>query len=214
MTATEAILSQHDPARDPARDLARAPAHAHDAEDVRTLGFWLYLMSDLVIFAGLFATYVVLSRNFAGGPTPKDLFDLPYVLTETAFLLCASVVYGLGLIAARNGERPKLLLCLTASFLLGLCFVSMEIGEFALMIREGAGPDRSGFLSGFFTLVGTHGAHVCFGMLWMAVMMVQTLSKGLTAPVRGRLMRLGLFWHFLDIVWIALFSVVYLLGVI
>ena len=189
-------------------------AHGHDGEDAHALGFWLYLMSDLIIFASLFATYVVLSQNFAGGPTAKELFDLPYVLVETAFLLCASVAYGLGMIAARNGQRGRVLMALAAAFVLGLCFVSMEANEFAHMIGAGAGPDRSGFLSAYFTLVGTHGAHVSFGMLWMVVMAVQVLSKGLTRPVQGRLMRLGMFWHFLDIVWIALFSVVYLLGVI
>jgi len=200
--ATEATLSAH------------GAVHAHDPEDMRALGFWLYLMSDLVIFAGLFATYVVLSGNHAGGPTQKELFDLPYVLAETGFLLVSSAVYGLAMIAARNGQRGKVLLGLLAAMILGLCFVAMELNEFALMIHEGAGPDRSGFLSAFFALVGTHGAHVSMGLLWMAVMMVQTASKGLTVPVQGRLMRLGMFWHFLDIVWIALFSVVYLLGVI
>jgi cytochrome o ubiquinol oxidase subunit III len=203
---TEATLDMQNP--------AHGATLGHDAEDAHALGFWLYLMSDLIVFASLFATYVVLSENFAGGPTAKELFDLPYVLVETAFLLCASVAYGLGMIAARNGERSKALMALALAFLLGLCFVSMEVNEFALMIREGAGPDRSAFLSAFFTLVGTHGAHVSFGMLWMAVMMVQVATKGLSRPVQGRLMRLGMFWHFLDIVWIALFSVVYLLGVI
>lgn len=203
---TETTLAMHNP--------AHGATGGHDAEEMRALGFWLYLMSDLIVFASLFATYVVLSENFAGGPTGKELFDLPYVLAETGFLLCASVAYGLGMIAARNGERGKVLMALAAAFLLGLCFVSMEVNEFAQMIRAGAGPDRSGFLSAFFTLVGTHGLHVSLGMLWMVVMMVQVASKGLKRPVQGRLMRLGMFWHFLDIVWIALFSVVYLLGVI
>jgi len=203
---TEATLAMQNP--------AQSAVHGHDAEDLRALGFWLYLMSDLIIFSSLFATYVVLSENFAGGPTARELFDLPYVLVETAFLLCSSAACGLGMIAARSGDRGRVLLALGAALLLGLGFVSMEVNEFALMIGEGAGPGRSGFLSAFFTLVGTHGLHVSFGMLWMIVMMLQVVKKGLTRPVQGRLMRLGMFWHFLDVVWIALFSVVYLLGVI
>lgn len=186
----------------------------HDVAEIQALGFWLYLMSDLIVFSGLFATYVVMAHNYAGGPTGKDLFDIPYVLLETLFLLCSSVVYGLSMVAAQQGKSRPVLIGLCVTFLLGLGFLGLELHEFSLMIQEGAGPQRSGFLSAFFTLVGTHGAHVACGMLWMLVMMIQLLGKGLTAPVRRRLMRLGMFWHFLDIVWIGLFSVVYLMGVL
>lgn len=185
---------------------------SHDVAATQALGFWIYLMSDLVVFSGLFATYVVMSQNFAGGPTGKELFNLTDALLETVLLLCSSVVFGLAMVAMHKGDKPLLLAGLATAFLLGLGFVSMEANDFLGMIREGAGPQRSGFLSAFFTLVGTHGLHVAFGMLWMLVMMVQTVTKGLTGPVQSRFVRLGMFWHFLDIVWIGLFSVVYLMG--
>lgn len=185
----------------------------HDTVAMQTFGFWLYLMSDLIIFATLFATYAVLCRNYAGGPTGKELFELPYVLGETLLLLSSSVTYGLVMLAVHNGMKKRVLIGLAVTFLLGLGFVLMEINEFHGMIAEGHGPDRSAFLSSYFTLVGTHGAHVTFGLIWMAVMIGQVAVKGLTSPVQSRLMRLSMFWHFLDIIWIGIFSVVYLMGV-
>jgi cytochrome o ubiquinol oxidase subunit 3 len=196
--------------------LATAPGEAVAPPDtiaVQAFGFWLYLMSDLIIFATLFATFVVLGRNYAGGPTGKELFDLPYTLGETLFLLCSSVTYGLTMLAVRDGRKPRVMLGLAVTFLLGLGFVLMEINEFHGLIAAGFGPDKSAFLSSFFTLVGTHGTHVTFGLIWMAVMMAQVAVKGLTSPVQSRLMRLSMFWHFLDIVWIGIFSIVYLMGV-
>jgi len=184
-----------------------------DTVALQTFGFWLYLMSDLIIFATLFATFAVLGRNYADGPTGKDLFDLPYTLGETLFLLFSSATYGLVMLALPDGRKKRVLLGLAVAFLLGLGFVSMEINEFHRMIAAGHGPDRSAFLSSFFTLVGTHGTHVTFGLIWMAVMMGQVAVKGLTSPVQSRLVRLGMFWHFLDIVWIGIFSIVYLMGV-
>jgi len=170
-------------------------------------------MSDLIIFATLFATFAVLGRNYAGGPTGKDLFHLPYTLGETLFLLCSSVTYGLVMLAVHDGMKKRVLMGLAVAFLLGLGFIFMEINEFHSMIAAGHGPDRSAFLSSFFTLVGTHGTHVTFGLIWMVVMMGQVAVKGLTSPVQSRLVRLGLFWHFLDIIWIGIFSIVYLMGV-
>lgn len=156
---------------------------------------------------------MVLSHNYAGGPTGKELFHLPGALLETILLLCSSAAYGLATVAMHKGRKDLLLAGLGATFLLGLGFLAMEAAEFRQMILDGAGPQRSGFLSAFFTLVGTHGAHVACGLVWLVVMMGQVAAKGLTTPVQGRLMRLGMFWHFLDIVWIGLFSVVYLMGV-
>ena len=179
----------------------------------QAFGFWLYIMSDLVLFAAIFSTYIVLSHNYAGGPTGKDLFHLPYVFGETMLLLLSSATYGLAMLAIHEKRKDLVVAWLAVTFLFGLGFISMEINEFHAMIYEGNGPDRSGFLSGFFTLVGTHGAHVIFGLIWMAVMMAQTLSKGLTLPVQSRLLRLGIFWHFLDIVWVGVFTIVYLMGV-
>lgn len=194
--------------------MAHNGEHEHpDPVEMQTLGFWLYLMSDLILFATLFATYVVLGRNYAGGPTGKELFDLRYLLGETLFLLFSSVTYGLAMVAMHEGKKQWVQIGLAITFLLGLGFVGMEIHEFRLMIAEGHGPDVSAFLSSFFTLVGTHGLHVTFGLIWMAVMIGQVAVKGLTTPVQSRLMRLSMFWHFLDIVWIGIFSIVYMMGV-
>ncbi|MEJ2631302.1 MAG: cytochrome o ubiquinol oxidase subunit III [Acidihalobacter sp.] len=193
--------------------------HAHDghghAETVSNTvyGFWLYIMSDCILFASIFATFAVLSHNYAGGPTGKELFDLPYVFGETMFLLCSSVTYGFAVLAMNRMQRQQVLGWLFVTFLLGLGFISMEVNEFHHMILEGRGPDRSGFLSAFFTLVGTHGTHVSLGLIWMLIMMIQVMRKGLTTQVQSRLVRLSMFWHFLDIVWIGVFTVVYLIGV-
>jgi len=184
-----------------------------DTLAMQTLGFWLYLMSDLIIFATLFATFAVLGRNYAGGPTGKELFELPYVLGETMLLLFSSVTYGLVMLAVYNGKKKWVLIGLAVTFLLGLGFVSMEINEFHGLIAAGHGPDVSAFLSSYFTLVGAHGTHVTFGLIWMAVMIGQVAVKGLISPVQSRLMRLSMFWHFLDIIWIGIFSIVYLMGV-
>jgi cytochrome o ubiquinol oxidase subunit 3 len=185
-----------------------------DTVAMQTFGFWIYLMSDLIIFATLFATFAVFSRSYAGGPTGKELFDLPYTLGETLFLLGSSVTYGLVMLAVHRGNKKWVLLGLVVTFLLGLGFVSMEIHEFYGLVAAGHGPDKSAFLSSFFTLVGTHGTHVTFGLIWMAVMMGQVAVKGLTTPVQSRLMRLSMFWHFLDLIWIGIFSIVYLMGVV
>jgi cytochrome o ubiquinol oxidase subunit III len=192
--------------------LNEAVAHP-DTVEIQTFGFWLYLMSDLIIFATLFATFAVVGGNYANGPTGKELFDLPYVLGETLLLLFNSVAYGLVLLAVHDGRKKWVLIGLAVTFLLGLGFVSMEINEFHSLVAEGHGPDVSAFLSSYFTLVGTHGTHVTFGLIWMAVMIGQVAVKGLTSPVQSRLLRLSMFWHFLDIVWIGIFSIVYLMGV-
>ena len=184
-----------------------------DAVANQAFGFWIYLMSDLVLFATVFATYVVLGHNYAGGPTGKDLFNLSYTFAETMFLLFSSATYGMAVLAMYQDRKDRVLRWLVVTFLLGLGFITMEVNEFYHMILDGNGPARSGFLSAFFTLVGTHGAHVSLGLVWMAVMVVQVTSKGLTTPVQSRLMRLSMFWHFLDIVWIGVFTIVYLMGV-
>jgi len=192
--------------------------HAGEADHMDTaekyvLGFWVYLMSDLVLFSALFATFAVLRYNYAGGPSGRDLFDLSYTFGETMFLLFSSTVCGLAMLAAHKGRSLLVLAGFALTFLLGLGFIAMEINEFYGLVAAGNGPDRSAFLSSFFTLVGTHGTHVTFGLVWMAIMMVQVFFKGLTANVLSRLMRLSMFWHFLDIVWIGIFTFVYLVGV-
>jgi cytochrome o ubiquinol oxidase subunit 3 len=185
-----------------------------DVYEEKELGFWLYLMSDAIIFALLFATYVVMTPNNAGGPTGKTLFSLGRTFTETMLLLISSITFGFATVAMRLGRPSEVLAWLAVTFLLGAGFVSLEIMEFTGLFAQGAGPQRSGFLSAFFTLVGTHGLHVSMGMVWIVIMSIQVLTKGLSAPVASRLFRLGLFWHFLDIVWIGIFSIVYLPGIL
>jgi cytochrome o ubiquinol oxidase subunit 3 len=185
-----------------------------DVYEEKAFGFWLYLMSDAIIFALLFATYVVMAPNHAGGPTGQDLFNLGRTFIETMLLLCSSITFGFATVAVRLGNQRVGLNWLAVTFLLGAGFVALEIGEFSGMYQQGAGPQRSGFLSAFFTLVGTHGLHVSMGLVWIVIMAIQVMLKGLTAPVVSRLFRLGLFWHFLDIVWIGIFSIVYLPGVL
>jgi len=193
--------------------LAYSPEHLKKVE-ITALGFWIYLMSDLVIFSILFTTFVVLGHNYAGGAGPKELFSLSYLFIETMLLLISSVTYGLAMVAMQDSKSKSVLLALGATFLLGAGFVFMEIREFHEMIMAGHTPQQSGFLSAFFTLVGTHGTHVSFGLLWMLIMMYQVMTRGLTLRVRSRLMQLSLFWHFLDIVWVGVFTVVYLAGVV
>jgi cytochrome o ubiquinol oxidase subunit 3 len=177
-------------------------------------GFWIYLMSDLILFSALFATFAVLEYSYAGGPTGKELFSLPYTFGETMFLLGSSAACGMAVLAMRTDRKRWLLTWLGITFLLGLGFIFMEINEFHHMVLNGNGPERSAFLSAFFTLVGTHGTHVTFGLIWMAVLFGQVAAKGLTTPVQSRLIRWSMFWHFLDIVWIGIFTFVYLKGVL
>ena len=199
-------------------DVTAAPAHGRhgesDVHELRALGFWLYLMTDALIFALLFATYGVMVGNTAGGPDGRALFDLDNVAIETALLLVSSITFGFASLSARAGARGASIGWLAVTFALGAAFVALEIREFAGMIAAGAGPQRSGFLSAFFTLVGTHGLHVTMGLIWIVILSAQVAIKGLTVAVGSRLHRLALFWHFLDIAWIGIFSIVYLPGLI
>ena len=190
------------------------PSEVGEIHEQRELGFWLYLMGDAIIFALLFMTYSIMVGNTAGGPTGKQLFSLNNAAFETALLLISSITFGFASLAARRGDRSQVLGWLAVTFLLGAGFVVLEIREFLGMIRAGAGPDRSGFLSAFFTLVGTHGTHVSVGLIWILILSAQVAIKGLRLTVTSRLLRLGLFWHFLDIAWVGIFSVVYLPGLL
>jgi cytochrome o ubiquinol oxidase subunit 3 len=178
------------------------------------LGFWIYLMSDALLFATIFATFGVLSSSFAGGPMPRDIFDLSLVALNSAILLVSALTCGLAMIAMQAGRIGALRLWLVVTALLGAAFVGIELYEFAHLIAEGATPQRSGYLSAFFTLVGTHGLHVTLGVVWIAVMLVQLGQRGLHPDNRRRLMCLSMFWHFLDVIWIGVFSFVYLLGML
>lgn len=187
---------------------------AEHAIEEKVYGFWIYLMSDAIIFALLFATYVVMAHNTAGGPDGHALFRLPHTFAETLLLLASSTTFGFASVAIAGGRRWWTLAWLGVTFLCGLGFVAMEISEFYGMVVTGAEPQRSGFLSAFFTLVGTHGTHVSVGLVWIALLGAEVALRGLNPFVASRLYRLGLFWHFLDIVWIGIFSVVYLPGIL
>jgi len=184
----------------------------HHAENGTLLGFWLYLMSDCLVFACLFAAYGVLGRSYAAGPTGADLFDLPLVAVNTSLLLLSSITYGFAVLEMQRKKTGPVLAWLAVTGLLGAGFIGLELFEFVHLIHEGAGPQRSAFLSSFFTLVGTHGLHVSFGIIWLVVLMVQVAQKGLITENRRRLMCLSMFWHFLDVVWIGVFTFVYLMG--
>jgi cytochrome o ubiquinol oxidase subunit 3 len=180
--------------------------------DKATFGFWVYLMSDCVLFAALFATFAVLRAETFGAPSLGDIVDLPYALAETMLLLTSSFAMGLALLAAHAGRKNLTLLALAATLCLGLGFLGMESAEFAKLIAEGHGPDRSAFLSSFFALLGTHGLHVAAGSVWMLVAMAHVALRGLQEGTVRKLACLGLFWHFLDIIWIFIFTFVYLFG--
>jgi len=184
--------------------------HEEAANDRVMFGFWVYLMTDLLMFAVLFAVYAVLKDSTAGGPAGRDLFRLPLALQETLLLLTSSFTCGLGMIAARQGNKRQVLGWFGATFILGLAFLSLELIEFAEIIHEGYTWQTSAFLSAFFSLVGTHGLHITFGLLWMAITLWFVVKRGLTNNMVRKLALLSLFWHFLDIVWIFIFTIVYL----
>jgi cytochrome o ubiquinol oxidase subunit 3 len=176
-------------------------------------GFWIFLLSDIVMFSAFFAAYAVLVGDTAGGPTGRELFNLRNVGLETAFLLVSSFTCGLASIGARARSRSWFYGAMAATFVFGAAFLSIEVREFASMVAQGAGPTRSAFLSAFFTLVGCHGFHITAGLLWLLTMMAQVFAKGFRADILRRILCFSLFWHALDIIWVAIFTVVYLMAV-
>ena len=196
-------------------NLGDTDKETHEQAEADVFGFWVFLMSDAVIFALLFATYGVMLPGTAGGPTPAQEYKIGPAFIETLILLTSSVTFGMASVAMKHGRSPRWLLgWLIITLLLGLAFLGFELHDFATMAGDGAVPSRSGYLSSFFALVPLHGLHVAFGCLWLVVMIVQVPMFGLDARVKINLLRLGLFWHFLDVIWIAIFSVVYLQGLI
>jgi len=196
---------------------AEAPGHGAGGPASKRIiagyGFWIFLLSDFVLFSCFFASYMVLRGASAGGPTESQLFDLNTVAAETACLLVSSLFSGMASLAAGARNRLWFQLMMAATAALGAGFIGLELNEFVRLIGEGAGPQRSAFLSAFFSLVGCHGLHVSLGLLWSVMMMAQVLTQGFRADVLRRVLCFTLFWHALDIVWVGIFTVVYLPGV-
>jgi cytochrome o ubiquinol oxidase subunit III len=188
--------------------------HHHAAHGSTQIGFWIYLMSDCLIFASLFAIYGVLGGNYAAFLSPEHLFNLPLVAVGTAALLLSSLTYGMAVLDMNEGKQKGTLIWLALTGLLGAAFMSVTLYEFYHMIHEGAVPQRSAFLSAFFVLVGTHALHVAFGIIWLITLLVQIGMKGLIPANRIRVQCLSMFWHFLDVIWIGVFTVVYLMGML
>jgi len=193
---------------------AVAHEHHHDSDAIDIFGFWLYILTDCILFASLFATYLVLNHPGAYGPALKEYISLSYVLGETFLLLTSNFTYGLSILSVNKNKLLRTKLWLMLTFILGAGFVAMEVNEFIHLVHEGFSWQTSGAASSFFTLVGTHGLHVSFGLLWILVMISQLFVFGINKEVKRRLVYLGLFWNFLDIVWIFLFSIVYLMGAV
>lgn len=198
--------------REPHPDTSVPDPH-QDAYSRTVLGFWMYLMTDCIVFATLFATYVVLHTHTFGGPGPKDIYSLTTAFIETMILLFSSAACGMAMIAAKQSQKVPTLVWLGVTFLLGASFIAMELHEFTELILEGHSFTKSAFLSSFFTLVGTHGLHVSVGLLWIIVMLFQVLFQGINVDTFRRLVIFSMFWHFLDLVWIFIFTIVYLMGV-
>jgi cytochrome o ubiquinol oxidase subunit III len=221
MSGGQGIIGRRDP-NHVGRGLApetRTETALHAGEGIASkrivtgYGFWIFLLSDIIMFSALFATYAVLEGETAGGPNGGDLFDVQNVVLETACLLASSFTCGMASIGASARRDLWFHAAMAATFVLGLAFLALESREFAGLVARGAGPTRSAFLSAFFTLVGCHGLHVSAGLLWLLTMMAQVVAKGYRADIMRRILCFSLFWHALDIIWVALFSVVYLMGV-
>ncbi|KQX66952.1 MULTISPECIES: cytochrome o ubiquinol oxidase subunit III [unclassified Paenibacillus] len=188
--------------------------HEHDHESLKTFGFWIFLITDCILFGSLFATYMVLHQNTNGGPTPEELFKMPGIIAETFILLTSSFTSGLAVLGMHKGNMKQLIGWLAVTVLLGASFVGLELNEFINMVNhEGATISTSAFLSAFFALVGTHGLHVSVGLIWMVGLMLQLKRRGITAVTKRKVAVISLYWHFLDVVWIFVFTVVYLMGV-
>ncbi|WP_391572748.1 cytochrome o ubiquinol oxidase subunit III [Cohnella sp.] len=185
----------------------------HDQEGLRVMGFWIFLITDCILFGTLFATYVVLSGNTAGGPTGAELFEMPGVIAETFILLTSSFTSGLAVLAMNRGDRKGLIFWLGVTVLLGAAFITLEVTEFATLVHEGATISTSAHWSAFYTLVGTHGLHVSLGLVWMIAIMIQLGRHGINSVTRRKVNVISMYWHFLDVVWIFVFTIVYLLEV-
>ena len=216
MSAGDIALPAHGPARGHghahAAGLTEKEAHASSQRIVVGYGFWIFLISDIILFAAFFATYAVLTDSTDGGPVGRDLFSMPLVAIETGCLLTSSLFCGIAGLGAQARNSRVFHGAMAVTFVLGAAFLAIELHEFADMIENGAGPSRSAFLSAFFALIGCHGLHVFAGLLWLLTMMAQVVAKGYREDILRRILCFNLFWHTLDIIWVALFSLVYLVG--
>ncbi|MBP3962179.1 cytochrome o ubiquinol oxidase subunit III [Paenibacillus lignilyticus] len=185
----------------------------HDLEELRKFGFWIFLITDCILFSVLFATYLVLHHSTAGGPDAKEIFEMPGVIVETFILLTSSFTSGLAVLAMNVGNRKGLIGWLIVTVLLGACFIGLEVSEFVKLVHEGHTISTSAFLSAFFTLVGTHGLHVTVGIFWITGIIIQLTRHGITPVTKRKVTITSLYWHFLDVVWIFVFTIVYLMGV-
>lgn len=206
---TTAIASNHSESQQVQED------HSHHQQEtsLKTLGFWIFLITDVIMFATLFATYIVLRNNTNGGPTAAELFQLPLVIVNTFLLLTSSFTSGLAILAMHQGRLKQLLRWLAVTVLLGAAFIGLEVYEFVHMVNTGATMQTSAFLSAFYTLVGAHGFHVSVGLVWMVGLMLQLRKRGITPVTERKVTTISIYWHFLDAVWIFVFSIVYLMGV-
>lgn len=209
---SDSLTIRHEDTIESNPDISLPDSH-QDAFSRTVLGFWMYLMTDCLLFTTLFTTYAVLHHNTFGGPSGRDIFSLTTSFAETMILLFSSVMCGLAMLSAVKGRKNQVIGWLALTFLLGGSFIALELHEFSHLVAEGNSWAKSAFLSSFFTLVGTHGLHVSFGLIWMFVMMLQVHFKGITVTTFRRLVTFSLFWHFLDLVWIFIFTFVYLMGV-
>jgi cytochrome o ubiquinol oxidase subunit 3 len=185
----------------------------HDQEGMKVFGFWLFLITDVILFGTLFATFVVLRLNTAGGPTGADLIELPGIIASTFILLTSSFTSGIALLEMNRGNKKGLIIWLIITALLGASFIYLEVTEFIHLVHEGATIGTSAYWSSFFTLVGTHGLHVSVGLVWMAALIIQLARRGITDVTKRKVNVISLYWHFLDVVWIFVFTIVYLMGV-
>lgn len=198
--------------------MAAHKGHGHgeghqDLEEMRLMGFWIFLITDVIIFGTLFATYMVLRDSTAGGPTGSELFEMPGIIAETFILLTSSFTSGLAVLSMNRGDRRGLISWLAVTAVLGATFIGLEVTEFLKLVHEGATISTSAFLSAFYTLVGTHGLHVSIGLVWMVALMIQLARHGIGPATRRKVNVISLYWHFLDVVWIFVFTIVYLMGV-
>lgn len=192
---------------------SQRPTRRYENDSKVTFGFWVYLMTDCILFASIFATFAVLQGGTFGGPSGADIFNMPLILTATLILLFSSFTCGLGMLALQRNDKNQVIKWFILTFILGLAFLGLELYEFSKLIHEGNSWQRSGFLSAFFVLVSTHGLHITAGLMWIVALLAQVARKGLTPGLRRKLTLLSLFWHFLDIIWILIFTIVYLFGI-